>query len=154
MSKHSTLSIGGKKPKTDAKATGTPHLPENEKRLSLEQQRAQHAWERAGDGVQQFNVQQFKKYTNVAKAVPGLIMNSGLMQVLAFLNGKGGQHQLLAEHLRDWLHRQHSLPKEFKPCMEELMKSEPRDFQLISAEALAWLKWLRQMADARTGGEE
>ncbi|MFO7859006.1 MAG: type III-B CRISPR module-associated protein Cmr5, partial [Ectothiorhodospiraceae bacterium] len=80
-----------KNPKTAAKATGTAQVPENEKRLSLEQQRAQHAWEMAGDGVQQFK----KDYTNVAKAIPGLIMNSGLMQVLAFLNGKGGQHQLL-----------------------------------------------------------
>lgn len=150
MSKHPTLSIGGKNPKTAAKATGTAQVPENEKRLSLEQQRAQHAWEMAGDGVQQFK----KDYTNVAKAVPSLIMNSGLMQVLAFLNGKDGQHKLLAEHLRDWLHRQHELPKDFNPCMKTLMKSEPRDFQLVTAEALAWLKWLRQMSDARTGGEE
>lgn len=150
MSKHSTLSIADNQQKTAAGRNGNPPPPERAKRLSLEQQRAQHAWERAGDGVQRFG----KYYTNVAKAVPGLIMNSGLMQVLAFLNGKDGQHQLLAEHLRDWLCRQHELPKDFEPCMEALMHSDPRDFQLVTAEALAWLKWLRQMADARTGEEK
>ncbi|WP_019570939.1 type III-B CRISPR module-associated protein Cmr5 [Thioalkalivibrio sp. ALE11] len=149
MSKRSTLSIGDKQPKPAAQATGDPNHPTNGRRLSLEQQRAQHAWEKAGDGVQKFK----KDYANVAKAVPGLIMNTGLMQVLAFLNGKDSQHRLLAEHLHDWLHHQHQLPKDFKPCMEALMQSEPREFQLVTAEALVWLKWLRQMADARMGEE-
>ena len=91
-------------------------------------------------------------------------MNSGLMQVLAFLRDKSldskGEikknepHHWLGEHLRAAIHtRFPTIPKEFEGCMQELMKADPRTYQMITAEALAWLKWLRQMASARKGGE-
>jgi len=32
--------------------------------------------------------------------------------------------------------------------MEAVMKAEPRKFQEITAESLAWLRWLRQLAAA------
>jgi len=114
-------------------------------RLTLEQQRAQDAWMRAGQGIQQHG----KDYANDAKGLPALIMNSGLMQVMAFCHEKGGRHETLAQHLRDWLHHQCGTPKEFEPFMQHLMACEPRRFQMITAEAFAWLKWLRQMASAR-----
>ena len=37
--------------------------------------------------------------------------------------------------------------------MEALMKAKPSDYQAITAEAFAWLRWMRQMAAARQGGE-
>ncbi|MDZ7295982.1 MAG: hypothetical protein ONB14_11245 [candidate division KSB1 bacterium] len=37
--------------------------------------------------------------------------------------------------------------------MQGLMNASPRDYQAITAEAFAWLKWLRQMASARVGGD-
>src|SRR5581483_5423381 len=115
-------------------------------RLTLEQQRAQDAWMRAEQGIQQHG----EDYANAAKGLPALIMNSGLMQVMAFCHEKGGRHETLAQHLRDWLHRQCGTPQEFDHFMQELlMKCEPRRFQMITAEAFAWLKWLRQMASAR-----
>jgi CRISPR-associated protein Cmr5 len=116
-------------------------------RLTLEQQRAQDAWMKAGQGIQQHG----KDYANDAKGLPALIMNSGLMQVMAFCHEKGDRHEILAQHLRDWLHHQCGTPKEFERFMEELMKCEPRRFQMITAEAFAWLKWLKQMASARGG---
>ena len=115
---------------------------------TLEQKRAADAWARAqgcGDD-----------YQNLAKGLPALIMNSGLMQVLAFLHEKGGkasqQHcAVLGEHLRIWLC--HRFPKElpqpeFAVFMQGLMKAEPRAFQAITTEAFAWLRWVRQMAPA------
>ena len=112
---------------------------------TLEQQRAQHAWARCADCSQE--------YANVAKALPALIMNSGLMQVMAFCHQKGGTHERLAGGLRDWLHQRFdAVPRDFTGFMAALLKAKPQTYQAVTAEAFAWLKWLRQMAAARQKG--
>ncbi|QKK01681.1 MAG: type III-B CRISPR module-associated protein Cmr5 [Pseudomonadota bacterium] len=114
-------------------------------RLTLEQQRAAHAWSKASEGVARHP----KDYVNDAKGLPALIMNSGLMQVMAFLHGKGGRHVTLANHLLEWLHQRMDTPKDFSAFMTHLAAMEDaRQFQAITTEALAWLKWLRQLAPA------
>jgi CRISPR-associated protein Cmr5 len=118
---------------------------------TLEQQRAQDAWEKCKGCTSE------KEYVNIVKGLPALIMNSGLMQVLAFAHQKEKEHDIIATQLRDWLSRR--FPKEipesdFKPFMQSLMHiNDPQKYKAISAEALAWLKWLRLMAAARKGGE-
>lgn len=115
---------------------------------TLEQQRARDAWEKA-QGCR-------NDYRNLAKGLPALIMNSGLMQVLAFLYEKGrknAQHKQLGDDLRAWLHSRFAaelkLPgTEFGPFMQALMHAEPRLFQRVTSEAMAWLRWMRQMAAA------
>jgi len=115
---------------------------------TLEQKRAADAWARS-QGCS-------KAYQNLAKSVPALIMNSGLMQVLAFLHEKGGKESQrhcrdLGDHLCDWLRRQFPqvLPSsEFAAVMQALMKADPGQFQQITAESFAWLRWARQMAPA------
>lgn len=111
--------------------------------ITLEQKRAKHAWDKS--------VGCTNDYVKLAKGLPALIMNSGLMQVMAFLEQKkkGDEHGQLSEHLRDWLHQHLKLPKDFKHCMEHLLQSNPQEFQEITAEAMAWLRWMRQMAAAR-----
>lgn len=116
--------------------------------MTLEQQRAHDAWERSAAYD--------KKAVNAAKGLPGLIMNSGLMQVLAFCHQKEDANETIARDLRDWLVRRFPAvfggARDFETFMEKLMAASPRDYQAITAEALAWLKWLRQMAAARQGG--
>lgn len=117
-------------------------------RMTLEQQRAQDAWNRA----QSYG----KDHANIAKGLPALIMNSGLMQVLAFCHEKRDANERVASDLRAWLHARfpQRLPStDFEPFMQALMNANPRDFQAITAEAFAWLKWLRQMASARVKGD-
>jgi CRISPR-associated protein Cmr5 len=114
----------------------------------MEQQRAADAWARC-QGCS-------NEYQNLAKGLPALIMNSGLLQVLAFLEEKGSKTSQkhcreLSEHLRTWLCKR--FPKElskadFAAFMQALMKAEPRSFQHITTEAFAWLRWVRQMAPA------
>lgn len=115
---------------------------------TLEQQRAQDAWEKCA------------KYTaahvNVAKGMPALIMNSGLMQVLAFCHEKGGANEGVAQDLRMWLNKRFKNTERdpgFETLMQSLMKASPSEYQAITAEALSWLRWMRQMAAARKGGE-
>jgi CRISPR-associated protein Cmr5 len=89
-------------------------------------------------------------------------MNSGLMQVMAFLHEKGakksqGHYEDLARHLRSWLHNRFPNTighEEFEPFMEALISNaDSRTYQQITAEAFAWLRWLRQMAAAARVGE-
>ena len=113
--------------------------------LTLEQRRAQDAW-RCAEGCA-------PEYARLAKSLPALIMNSGLMQVMAFLHEKrGSEHDQLARHLRAWLHERCAVGQDFELFMKNAMELGPREYQALTTEAFAWLKWLRQMASARQRG--
>ncbi len=127
---------------------------------TLEQQRASFAWAVSAQGIQMAS----DKYTKLAKGTPALIMNSGLMQTLAFLKEKKEtQHQQLLQHLLQWLcirfdgeatlHPQHPFPRVQKPDFEALMQAlfhaKPQQFQRATSEALMVLRWIRQLASAR-----
>lgn len=113
-------------------------------RQTLEQQRAQDAWEKCATYT--------NEHVNIAKGLPALIMNSGLMQVLAFCHEKGGANEQVASHLRAWLGKRFNhIDRDpgFELLMQALMEAQPGDYQAITAEAFAWLRWMRQMAAAR-----
>ena len=115
--------------------------------LTLEQQRAQDTWNKCSSYQ--------SEHVNIAKSLPALIMNSGLMQVLAFCHEKGKTHGTVAGDLRTWLAKRHfrsDVDPGFTPFMERLLKATPADYQAITAEAFAWLRWLRQMGPARVNG--
>lgn len=120
---------------------------ENRKKPSqtLEQQRAWNTW-------QVSSKYRGKEYVNAAKALPALIMNSGLMQVLAFCKNKGGAQADLAQDMMFWLAQRFpqvfSGRASFADFMQALMLTKPADYQAINAEAFAWLRWLRQFAAA------
>jgi CRISPR-associated protein Cmr5 len=115
---------------------------------TLEQERAQDAWEKCAAYT--------KEHVNIAKGLPALIMNSGLMQVLAFCHEKGDANETVARHLRIWLNSRFNGANHdpgFDTFMQALMGTRPSDYQAITAEAFAWLRWMRQMAAARHGGD-
>jgi CRISPR-associated protein Cmr5 len=121
---------------------------QGKRRQTLEQQRAQDAWEKCAAYT--------KEHVNITKGLPALIMNSGLMQVLAFCHEKGGANEQVAQHLRAWLGKRfNGIDRDpgFELLMQSLMKAKPGEYQAITAEAFAWLRWMRQMAAARKEGE-
>jgi CRISPR-associated protein Cmr5 len=120
----------------------------NADRQTLEQQRAADAC------VQGKN----KDYSNLAKGLPALIMSSGLLQVMAFLHEKGLKDSQrhcsqLGDDLCRWVHKRFpDVPADFTGFMKALIRDvDPRTFQAITAESLAWLRWLRQIAPAVIG---
>ncbi len=117
--------------------------------LTLEQRRAQYAWEKAKEDCS-------KDYLNLAKGLPALIMNSGLMQVMAFLHKKGKAHHLkLQADILSWLHEIFDdVPPSFTGFMEAMLQADSRKYQDVTTEALAWLRWMRQMAAARCKDKE
>ena len=120
--------------------------PTNTAPLTLDQQRAADAWRCAQAQSQS------KEYANLAKGLPALIMDSGLLQVMAFLEAKGPKQQhrsVVAHDMRAWLRRRFpEVPEDFAGFMRALMNADSSKFQAITAESLAWLRWLRQLAAA------
>jgi len=116
---------------------------------TLEQERAGNAWEKAQCGIRKYG----KNYVNDVKGLPALIMNSGLMQTMAFLHSKHSndkRHEFLAQQLREWLAVRYELHNDFNGFMGDLYTmNDASRFQAITSEALAWLHWLRLMAAAR-----
>ena len=118
-------------------------------RQTLEQRRAEDAWNRAACYG--------KDHVTLAKGLPALIMNSGLMQTMAFLNEKGSKSSQnhcddVAKDIRAWLHERFDVPEDFEEFMAHLMQADSSHFQAINSEAFAWLRWMRQMAAARNSG--
>ena len=127
---------------------------------TLDQQRAKYAWEKVEEAARQGCI---KEYTNLAKSTASLVMNSGLMQTLAFLQSKSQpEHKLLRKDLRRWLGRtfggtrlenSESFPKEegcqFEKVMDALYQSPPNIYMRANSEIMALFRWLRQLADAR-----
>ncbi len=113
---------------------------------TIDHKRAENAWRVAQDYR--------KDHTNAAKALPALIINSGLMQVFAFCHDKNDHNEVVAEHLRCWLAQRFDWIKsdKFEDFMESLLQATPMQYREVSHEAFAWLKWLRQMAPARQQG--
>jgi CRISPR-associated protein Cmr5 len=141
MNAPKTLSLG-------SKTSGTAPTPTSSTQstapLTLEQQRAQDAWNQC----EKYE----KEHVNIAKGLPALIMNSGLMQVLAFCHEKGKANELVATHLRTWLNQRfNNVARDpgFELFMQSLLKANPADYQAITTEAFAWLRWMRQMSSAR-----
>ena len=117
---------------------------------TLEQERAQFAWEKVQG--------QFEDYPNLVKSLPTMIMTNGLMQTLAFLEAKGkgkdlnkNPHESLMKHIREWLKKRGLIKRQgddFGKVMEELYSCSSQEYQRITEEVLALLRWLRQLADA------
>lgn len=113
---------------------------------TLEQRRASYAW-KCVNGVPTENR---RDYTNLAKAAPMMVMNSGLIQTLAFLNEKGKTHHVeLMKHVAHWIiGRGQGQPPAFKELMQALIDANPVEFRQFTAETHAVLRWIRQLAPA------
>jgi CRISPR-associated protein Cmr5 len=153
---------------------------------TLDQKRAEYAWQVvssvAKDLLDRKDDTKAKKqaeklisdYTSVAKGAPVLIMGSGLMQTLAFLQAKANPkkgipeqpHVLLLVNLIAWLGPMLTIPvaqvptthDEVKAAFDKAMKRlyEEPDSQIYrraTDESLALLRWIRQFADARKAME-
>ena len=135
-------------------------------KLTLDQQRAKYAWEKSEEAAKV----DIDKYTNLAKSVPSLIMNSGLMQTLAFLQSKIDkkypQYEILLIQMCKWLGRTlggtqitntgRFPPQEaadFPNVMTALYNSPSGFYMRATDEAMALLRWISQFADARKSME-
>ena len=120
---------------------------------TLEQRRAENAWNKCEKLQSKRDKSEFSEYTNFAKGLPSLIMNSGLMQTMAFLEQKTDMHKQVGKDLREWLNERFGdeVPTDFRGFMNSMWTIESQTYQAITSETMAWLKWLRQLAAAQQG---
>lgn len=116
---------------------------------TLDQQRAQFAWERA-TAARRSNGE-FEKYRNLAKGAPALVMGNGLMSALAFWQSRKKEdsaNQLLSDVL-EWLARRDEVKgAQFGDAMASFTAMSSAEYMAATGESLALLRWLRQCADA------
>ena len=116
---------------------------------TLDQERAKYAWECVSD------VSDIDTYANVVKSSANLVVNNGLMQTLAFLEGKskkGNSQEHLLRHLCNWLQRRVFCANNdsgFEKTMDSLYQSSSDRYMQSTNEVIAIFSWLRQLADAK-----
>ncbi len=118
---------------------------------TLDQIRAEYAWE----CVQGVDDKYKEKYKNLAKGLPALVMSNGLMQTLAFLQGKSdgkNEHSQVLGHVLKWLNSPQAKlfgnteSSDFKSAMTALAGCDSLKYQRATEEALGILKWIRYLA--------
>lgn len=114
---------------------------------TLDQQRAQYAWERANR-----NSVVVDGYREMVKGAPALVMGNGLMATLAYYRSRTGSNEraayLLLDDMLGWLARRQIVPADFPAAMNAFFNAGARDVMRATDETLAMLRWLRQFADA------
>ena len=115
---------------------------------TLDQQRAQYAWERAHRNTR------VDGYREMVKGAPALVMGNGLMATLAYYRSRTGSNEraasVLLEDLLGWLAKQIA-PTDFASAMNAFFNAGAQDVMRATDETLAMLRWLRQFADAVEG---
>ncbi|RMH35738.1 MAG: type III-B CRISPR module-associated protein Cmr5 [Acidobacteria bacterium] len=125
---------------------------------TLEQKRAQRAWNDIQSVVNRSD--EFKKkYGSLARRVPMLVLTNGLGQTLAFLRAKGkndqsDEHNVLFNHLSAWTMSQVAPNVSDQNLLNWVLKSDSTAYRRATAEALAYLVWLKRFAEAELPTEE
>lgn len=119
---------------------------------ALEQKRAKQAW----DDIQSImdRSKDFKKeYRSLSLKVPMLVLTNGLGQTLAFLRAKGksnpnDEHNVLFNHLSKWTMSQVAPGAGNQNLLEWVLSNDSTAYRRATAEALAYLVWLKRFAEA------
>ncbi len=134
-------------------------LPAQPQQLNLEQRRAQFAWKCVNDAREATN--NFDEYCSLARSASATIQKSGLGQTIAFLLAKAtprSHHEVLAGQISTWLNERMELNLQGNPpnIMDWIVNGELSGFsqekyRLATAEAIAWLTWLKRFAESEGG---
>lgn len=120
---------------------------------SLEQKRAAAAWVCVVDVRDNHN--SYKgDYGSLARSAPADIQTNGLGQILAFWRAKGKDyHKKIYSDLSAWL--QTRIPESKPDVLEWVMqKANTNDYRRATAEAMAFLQWLKRFAEAELSEEK
>jgi CRISPR-associated protein Cmr5 len=123
---------------------------------TLQQKRAAHAWkciEKVQAGIQ-------KKYGSLVRGLPALIQSDGLGQTLAFLKAKdknkgNTEHIEAYSNISNWISIEFGITyKQGETLLEWLLTQETPMYRRVTAEALAYLNWLKRFAEAKGWQDE
>jgi CRISPR-associated protein Cmr5 len=116
---------------------------------SLEQERAKAAWERV---IEVKGKPYAAKYNQLARGAAADIQANGLGQTLAFWRAKGRNegeehHRVVFDHVSDWVRQRLRFTE--PDLLQWVMGTADTDgYRRATAEAIAFLVWLRRFAEA------
>ena len=118
---------------------------------TIEQDRARAAWE----AVETLPPDALAKYAPVVQGAPVAIHTAGLGQAVAFWLSRGKpEYEALLDHLAGWLLRPDGggpdPSKRGRDLMTAIHGGSGERYRRLTAEALAYLAWLKRFAAART----
>lgn len=127
---------------------------------TLEQDRANYAWNciRKIKDLQKEEIE--KKYKSFVKKSSALLLTNGLGNTLAFYQSKFGgssseaqAYKLLYEHIDGWLKNQNLIDQH---VVQWIIAENTSSLEVIKAtkETLAFINWLKKFADAELKGDE
>jgi CRISPR-associated protein Cmr5 len=138
------------------------------KQRSLEQERAKAAWKCVDavkkDGKNNKGNSFAKEYGQLAKSAPADIQTNGLGQTLAFWRAKGfeegkpkngdNEHAHLLDDVSRWVKGQIKWESDLALLDWITQKATTDEYRRATAEAIAFLQWLKRFAEAELGKEE
>ncbi len=110
--------------------------------------------ERAASAYQAVRAAKSNDYGSLVRRLPALIQQDGLAQALVFLKAKGEKHHQDAyNHISQWVMAKIA-PNPERDLLDWLMSTDSGDYRRATAEALAYLNWLKRFAEAEGIGNE
>ncbi len=105
------------------------------------------------DGARKFRA----AYGRQARRIPAQIQTNGLGQTLAFLRSKGkgqlySEHQSVYNDLSAWVTMQMGWPD--SDLLSKILVNDSSTYRRATAEALAYLTWLKRFAEAELPAED
>lgn len=108
-------------------------------RNTLEQGRAQHAFEKAKSASDK------EKFASYAKKLPMMIKTNGLGASMAFAKAKNEKAwKQLFHAIEGWLQKKDYIKDDL---LEEIVKTDSAHYRILTSEVIAYLSWLRRFAE-------
>lgn len=128
---------------------------------SLEQERAKYAWQCVSN-VKQLGEAVAEKYASFAKNAPADIQANGLGQTLAFWRAKGKEgkkaeeraYTQLLQDVSNWVGTQNKFGSGQDILAWVIKTASTNDYRRATAEAIAFLIWLKRFAEAELDHEQ
>ena len=121
---------------------------------TLEQKRAAEAWKNVMNDIHVNGAAYEKEYGQLARSAPADIQTNGLGQTLAFWRAKGKEHHLaLFRHVSTWVKGQIDYTGDRNLLEWIIMEATTNDYRRATAEALAFLIWIKRFSEAELGGD-
>jgi CRISPR-associated protein Cmr5 len=118
---------------------------------TLEQKRAKGAWQ----NIAQVKGESYQKeYGSLVRRAPADIQINGLGQTLAFWRAKGKhEHNTLYKHVSDWVMTRLGKQHQQGLLAWITLEATTDQYRQATAEAMAFLLWLKRFAEAELRGD-
>ena len=125
---------------------------------TLQQHRAADAWKCIADVEEVKNNDTRKEYGSLVRSLPAMIQRDGLGSMMAFLDAKAKKsdpYKLVGGHLSGWVLGQLAEKDEVLTDLSPwILQQDSTTYRRATAEAQAYLLWLKRFAEAKNWGEE